>query len=427
MESLHNVTSPRGNSETPPTLRSVYFGKERYERMAKVLEATARKHCEEWDIRVERIPEHSLEYPWQDQGTAAALMGNAHKSFAWSQIVEDAEEGERLLLIDADCYIRRPLEEMWEEEFDVVLTETGKAWAFCSGVMFVRVNERSKRFFRAITEETWKMVKDGGYHAKWRQKYAGIHQAAIGAILENGGSEGVDIKKVPCSEWDALHWNSGARVMHLIPRLRKILFDGARLSKSDWRIPIEEWRRWDVEVNGTRYGSRWDEILSRVPRGGTVVEVGVWKGITSQKLLESSRVGKVILVDPWREAEPGTSWWNSGSKMPKFPQRSFDKAYKKVVDLCRVHKKGTILRMESLEAASRVEDHSVDLVFIDGNHSREACEADIRAWLPKVKEGGWIGGHDLDGKNLPGVRQAVEAVFGSEWGTGGDLTWWRGI
>jgi len=57
-------------------------------------------------------------------------------------------------------------------------------------------------------------------------------------------------------------------------------------------------------------------------------------------------------------------------------------------------------------AADLYEDGSLDFVWIDGDHSEEAVRADINAWLPKVRNGGWLGGHDYDNVICPGVRVA---------------------
>jgi predicted O-methyltransferase YrrM len=50
-----------------------------------------------------------------------------------------------------------------------------------------------------------------------------------------------------------------------------------------------------------------------------------------------------------------------------------------------------------------------DFVFLDADHSYEGCKADIAAWAPKIKPGGWLGGHDYENKAFPkfGVTQAV--------------------
>lgn len=70
-----------------------------------------------------------------------------------------------------------------------------------------------------------------------------------------------------------------------------------------------------------------------------------------------------------------------------------------------------VLFCASVEAAREVPDKWADFIFIDAGHSYEAVQADIAAWLPKVRDGGWFGGHDYH-ENFPGVIQAVqEAPF----------------
>ena len=48
----------------------------------------------------------------------------------------------------------------------------------------------------------------------------------------------------------------------------------------------------------------------------------------------------------------------------------------------------------------------VDFIFIDGDHSYDACKADIAAWAPFVKRGGVIAFHDF-GSRADGVTRAI--------------------
>ena len=60
-------------------------------------------------------------------------------------------------------------------------------------------------------------------------------------------------------------------------------------------------------------------------------------------------------------------------------------------------------------------DKSVDFVFIDAAHTYNEVHNDILAWLPKVKSGGFIGGHDYDPAHDQ-VRAAVDDIFkGKTW------------
>ena len=52
----------------------------------------------------------------------------------------------------------------------------------------------------------------------------------------------------------------------------------------------------------------------------------------------------------------------------------------------------------------QIPNESVDLVFIDGNHSYEYVYKDIVKYSPKLKPNGLLTGHDID---YPGVNRAV--------------------
>lgn len=61
----------------------------------------------------------------------------------------------------------------------------------------------------------------------------------------------------------------------------------------------------------------------------------------------------------------------------------------------------------STDGATYMSDNSLDLVFIDADHSYEWVKKDIAAYKPKLKTGGWLTGHDID---FPGVNRAVNEV-----------------
>jgi predicted O-methyltransferase YrrM len=65
----------------------------------------------------------------------------------------------------------------------------------------------------------------------------------------------------------------------------------------------------------------------------------------------------------------------------------------------------------STEMAVRFPDGSLDFCYIDCNHAYESVVADIAAWLPKIRSGGIIAGHDY---SHPKGKQfgVVEAVTG---------------
>ena len=52
----------------------------------------------------------------------------------------------------------------------------------------------------------------------------------------------------------------------------------------------------------------------------------------------------------------------------------------------------TVMRMPSVEAVEMLAPGCIDIVFIDGNHAEAGLDIDY--WLPKLKLGGLICGHD---------------------------------
>lgn len=69
----------------------------------------------------------------------------------------------------------------------------------------------------------------------------------------------------------------------------------------------------------------------------------------------------------------------------------------------------------SLAAAQQLQRMGValDSLFIDARHHFEDADADIRAWLPLVRPGGLIAGHDYWSADL-GVMRAVNEIFNSD-------------
>ena len=161
---------------------------------------------------------------------------------------------------------------------------------------------------------------------------------------------------------------------------------------------------------------RWDAILDRIPEGSRMrgAEVGVLMANTSMRLLVARPLITHIMIDAWMVPEAGSSYAKSGDDNSAKDQDAHEAAYQ--TTLRRVSQFGdraVIMRMMSDEACRQIEDGSLDYVFIDADHSYEGVRDDIDRWLPKVKAGGWIGGHDYEHPRFPGVSLAVFEAFGA--------------
>jgi hypothetical protein len=171
---------------------------------------------------------------------------------------------------------------------------------------------------------------------------------------------------------------------------------------------------------------RWDEIIARLPKREpcTVIEVGTWRGKTSRQILERCHNATLYMIDRWECPTTDDSYFNSGSETARLPQAKYDEAYDICFYLALKHgKRAQIIRSDSVAAAAGFEDGTVDLIFIDGDHSYDGVKRDILAWKKKVKRGGWLGGHDYAHPDQGEVKRAVDELIGAV-ELGDNRTWW---
>jgi SAM-dependent methyltransferase len=81
-----------------------------------------------------------------------------------------------------------------------------------------------------------------------------------------------------------------------------------------------------------------------------------------------------------------------------------------------------VYRCKTADAAPFVPDGSLDFVFVDAGHKYGCVRSDLRAWWPKVRKGGWFGGHDY-AIEYPGVTRAVNERFGGQVQPLGEALW----
>ena len=137
-----------------------------------------------------------------------------------------------------------------------------------------------------------------------------------------------------------------------------------------------------------------------------IVEIGVYRSSFCKQVL--SQVGDKLnfywLVDPWNI----DNCTDSAGK--DFTQSQWEDEY---INACRLmfnYGCVKVLRMTSVKAARLFEHKSVDLVYIDGSHEFLDLTEDITTWMPKIRNGGIMSGHDY-GAGWPAVREAVESFF----------------
>lgn len=161
---------------------------------------------------------------------------------------------------------------------------------------------------------------------------------------------------------------------------------------------------------------RADALLRRLGKSHLIgVEVGVADGKMSAYLLGHHPRLHLLMVDRWAPPPAGGTYQASVDARANWSAERHGQARQQAWRATRfAEDRCQLLQRESVDAARTVTQASLDFVFIDAEHSHEAVRADIAAWVPALKPGGWLCGHDYHGLAGVhwGVRQAVDEFAG---------------
>ncbi len=164
-----------------------------------------------------------------------------------------------------------------------------------------------------------------------------------------------------------------------------------------------------------------------------MAEVGFGRGYMARELLKHPTL-HLHMVDNWlSEDQQPQAYIDTGDFFAGRDEWQVGLHYQRAVDMAaRSAGRVTIHRKDSADAARDFQDGELDLVFLDADHSYKGIKRDIAAWLPKVKRGGWLGGHDYYNDSDPkfdftGVDRAVDELarnFGIKIEEDYNFTWW---
>ncbi len=163
-----------------------------------------------------------------------------------------------------------------------------------------------------------------------------------------------------------------------------------------------------------------------------IIEIGSWLGTSAMAMADvlGPQSGTIHCIDTWAGSKGDFSGVMAdviGGADTVF------ETFKR----CVGDRLGTVIfphQMTSLEAAEVARGahatclDEADLIFIDAGHEPEEAAADIEAWLPHVREGGILAGHDYGTDMFPGVTQAVDQLGGCQVAAKAPCTvWWTRI
>ena len=153
----------------------------------------------------------------------------------------------------------------------------------------------------------------------------------------------------------------------------------------------------------------------RCAGGGRVCEVGSYRGQSAAAMLETGIVDRLFCVDPWL---PGYDDADLASHDMKGVEADFD---------LRVGSDPRVVKCKGvlLDFADRLSSEAIDVVYLDANHQYEPCKSDLLVIRDRIKPK-VVAGHDYHRHHprvWPGVRQAVDELFGQPDARFPDSSW----
>ena len=143
-----------------------------------------------------------------------------------------------------------------------------------------------------------------------------------------------------------------------------------------------------VESSKDRF-NLWVQIANMM-KAKYIAEVGVYKGDFARYMLGNvPSIESYILIDPWRHI-PG---WNEPTNTS---DENFERVYQEAVKKLSPFKgRYQILRGTTSEVSHKIKEDSLDIAYIDGDHTLRGITIDLYHIYHKVREGGIIGGDDF--------------------------------
>jgi len=150
------------------------------------------------------------------------------------------------------------------------------------------------------------------------------------------------------------------------------------------------------------YDYVYKHIVDTAEDGELFVEIGSFKGRSSAymavEIINSGKNIRFDCIDTWQgsyEHQAGAT-----AEVKEVIDGTLYKTFLK--NMKPVHGYYRPIKMTSVEASELYDDKSIDFLMIDGAHDYHSVVADIRAFLPKMKNGGVMAGDDAWGDvNFP--------------------------
>lgn len=199
-----------------------------YKRLYNAFVKSCKKHMPNVTIKT-----LSLDVPQAKDSRKPGLWTNTAKLRAQVECIRKIKHD--VVLADCDMLCLNPIDDVFKKyDFDIgITTKPPGAKSSCrinGGVIFIRNTPAARAWIEELLTINNRMYNDPAFHNKWRKKYYGMNQSALGYMTEKAKTK-AKVKEFRTTIWNAVDcdWDkisSKTRLVHIKGKLRECIDKG---------------------------------------------------------------------------------------------------------------------------------------------------------------------------------------------------------
>jgi len=142
-------------------------------------------------------------------------------------------------------------------------------------------------------------------------------------------------------------------------------------------------------IISAKFDTRIEMLKKIIPANGVYAELGVFDGAFSREIIDTLNPKSLILID-YFQGEIGSGDQDGNN----FHTIDLNNKYNELLRRYKKDSRVTIIKGDSTEELNKFSNNYFDMIYIDADHSYEGCKKDLNESYKKIKNGGWILGHD---------------------------------
>lgn len=152
-----------------------------------------------------------------------------------------------------------------------------------------------------------------------------------------------------------------------------------------------------MEIFNTR-----EDLFKSFEKNLVIAEIGIFKGEFSKFIFNNLFPKKLILVDIFE------GYVSSGDKDGiNISGTNMEDEYLRLNDYFKDNENVFLVKERSENFIPTLEDNSLDLIYLDADHEYSSVKNELTLSFPKIKDGGYICGHDYTSPRFEGLVRAV--------------------